>query len=140
MPPVPKPPKKTKIKVTKKKSLKKICDELWFELVKTRAGFKSELSGRNDEYVAGHHIAGKSNYRLRYEPKNGICLLYRSEHTYGVHSHDPLIADSYMNRIIALIGLDTWNWLKSLKNCKEKQDLRLIKIYLENEIAKLKPF
>jgi len=140
MPPVPKPPKKTRIITKKKKSLKKQCDELWFGLIKTRAGFKSEISGRNDEYVAGHHIAGKSNYRLRYEPKNGICLLYRSEHTYGVHSHDPLIADSYMNRIIALIGLDTWNWLKSLKNCKEKQDLRLIKIYLENEIAKLKPF
>ena len=140
MPAVPKPPKKTKIITKKKKSLKKQCDELWFELVKTRAEFKSELSGRNDEYVAGHHIAGKSNYRLRYEPKNGICLLYRSEHTFGVHNSDPSTARRYQDAIIAHIGQDTWDWLLSLKSCEEKQDLRLIKIYLENEIAKLKPF
>ena len=140
MPPVPKPPKKTRIITKKKKSLKKQCDELWFELIKTRAGFKSEISGRNDEYVAGHHIAGKSNYRLRYEPKNGICLLYRSEHTFGVHSHDPTIARHYQDATIRHISWETWQWLLSLKSCKEKQDLRLIKIYLENEIAKLKPY
>jgi len=130
--------KKTQIKITKRKSLKKRCDKLWFALVKLRANRKSELSGRNSEPITGHHIAGKSNYRLRYEPRNGICLLNQTEHIFGVHSNDPSKSRQYQDLIIAKIGQDTWEWLLSLKSCKDKQDLTLIELYLKQEINKLK--
>jgi len=132
---------RTKKKITKRKSIKKRCEDLWFELVKLRANYKSELSNRphEQEYVSGHHIAGKSNYRLRFEPKNGICLSYQTEHKYGVHNTDPSISRKYQDMIIHKIGQETWDWLLSLKNCQQKQDLTLIEIYLKQEINKLKP-
>ena len=131
---------KTKVTIKKRKSLKKECEDLWFELIKLRADYKSELSGRtNDlEPVAGHHIAGKSNYRLRFEPRNGICISYQTEHEYGVHNSDPSISRKYQDLIIKKIGYNTWEWLLSLKSCKEKQDLTLIKLYLKQEIEKIK--
>ena len=120
--------------------LLKICETLWNNIIKERAGYRSELSGAKGKVIGGnvalaaHHIAGKSNYRLRFELKNGICLINGKEHIFGVHNHNPLISKEYQDKIIAYIGKERWEYLKTLKYRQKKADLNLIKIYLEEEL------
>lgn len=126
------------------KKLKKQLDDLWFEIIKLRAGYKSELSGilgknaGGTEIITAHHIAGKSNNRLRYELENGICLINGKEHIFGVHNHNPSIANYYQKAIINYIGEERWNRLQDLQIYKGKTDLKLILISLQQELEKLK--
>lgn len=134
--------KKKLKKLFSKSNLKKECDDLWFYIIKYKAGFKSELSGnytiKKDGTIGGicaHHILAKPNFRLRYEIKNGICLTL-GEHKFGIHN--PNRQAEYLDRIINHIGKDTYEWLKTLKWCKSKGNLVLVKVYLQQELDKLK--
>ena len=77
---------KTAKVTSKKQNLKKICDQIWSECVKTKAGHKSELSGKTEKLQA-HHICGKGSVYLRYEIDNGICLT-AGEHKFIAHRQD----------------------------------------------------
>ena len=60
-------------KTKKRKSLLKICDELWSKLVKIRAGFRCEYCW-TDKGLNSHHVRSRTNYSTRYNLDNGICL------------------------------------------------------------------
>jgi hypothetical protein len=129
-------------KFRKPKSLKKICDDLWIEYIKLKAGHKSEISGKEGRKIGGsailtsHHIVGKPNLRLRYELENGICLENGREHIFGVHNKfDTVVAKKYQDLIIKKIGEEKYNYLLSLRSGSHKIDLKIIKIYLEQNIA-----
>lgn len=51
------------------------CDKLWSQLVRSQ-GF-CEKCGRSDGVLHAHHVYGRTDYRLRFEPRNGCCLCYR---------------------------------------------------------------
>ena len=125
------------------KELIKKLDDLWNLIIKTKAGFRSELSGREGKVIGGstiltaHHICGKPNYRLRYEIDNGICLDNDGEHMFGVHNFNPEIAREHQDKIIAYIGEERYERLKTLKHRQKKADLKLIEIYLEGEMKKV---
>ena len=125
------------------KSLKKECDDLWIELIKKRAGYKSELSGKGKRegiQITSHHIAGKPNTKLRYLVENGICLENHKEHIFGVHNKfNPVVSNDMQNKIIDYIGTKRWEHLKELRADNSKTDLALIKIYLQEELKKCKP-
>ena len=131
------------MKLTKPKSIKKQCEELWFSIIKKRAGYKSELSGipgikaGGTEAITAHHIYGKANNRLRFDLENGICLINGKEHMYGIHNHNPAIAQEYQERINQHMGLRRLEYLKSLTMFKGKTDLKLTLIYLQQELKKL---
>lgn len=133
-----------KIKIPKQKSLKKQCDDLWTAIIKKNANYKSELSGElgkqagGDIILTAHHILGKSNNRLRFDLQNGICINNHTEHIWGVHcKNDPAKANYYYQKIINYIGKERKEYLDSIKVFKGKTDLRLTKIYLEQELKKL---
>ena len=115
------------------KSLKKQCDDLWFEIIKKKAGYKSELSGKEGLQIDGiyiicaHHIGGKANYRLRYEIDNGICLT-NGEHSFGIHNANQ--SEDYRERIKLVKGRDIYKRMLRLKREHNKTDLKLVKIYL----------
>ena len=123
------------------KSLKKQCDELWTEIIKKKAGYKSELSGKGGRQIDGefvicaHHIGGKANYRLRYELDNGICLT-NGEHSFGVHNANQ--AEEYREKIKRIKGDDIYERMLALKREHGKTDLKLIKIFLQNELIIIK--
>jgi len=127
--------------MTDRKKLKKVCDNLWTEVIKARANYQSELSGIKGKKAGGnaiitaHHIAGKPNTRLRFELANGICLVNGSEHIFGAHSKDPAKAREYQDRIIEKIGQKTYDWLLTLRHETTKPDYNLIKLYLEQQFA-----
>ena len=133
-----------KIKIPRQKSTKKELDNLWTLCIKTRAGFRSELSGKPGKQIGGsivltaHHIFGKSNNRLRYDLKNGICLDNHLEHLWGVHNkNNPPLAYSIHEQILKKIGKDTEKYLQSIRQFKGKVDLKPTKIYLQQELKKL---
>lgn len=115
-------------------TLKKQCDKLWSELIKKRAGYKSELSGRA-ERLHSHHIMGKPNYRLRFEVKNGICLT-AGEHFYGVHNQGR--QKDYEDKIRAVKGENIYEELNLLRHSNGKTDLKLVKLFLEQQLRDLK--
>ena len=132
---------KKSLKLPKKESLKKQCDNLWIECVKARANYSSELSGVPGKKIGGsaiitsHHIVGKSNYRLRYELENGICLENGKEHIFGVHhKFNPSVSKEYQDKIIKKITQKKYDWLLTLRGDKSKIDLHLIKIYLTQQL------
>ncbi len=78
-------PKDRSPKVKKPKEIsKKKIDELWSETVKMLAGYKSEIS-QKEEMLNSHHIIGKKTTFARYLLLNGIALTI-GEHKYGIHS------------------------------------------------------
>ena len=128
---------KTKIQ-SKHKLLKAKCDKLWSEVVKIRAGYKSELSN-SDYNLQSHHVLSKPCYSLRYSLENGICLAFQ-EHIFGIHNHNPGIANEYFEKIIKKIeereGKDIFGKLMMLENVKDV-DLNLVYILLKQEKQRL---
>lgn len=61
------------------KSVKASCDREWSILVRSRAGFKCERCGATPQQsqLHAHHVYGRNNHRLRFEPRNGVCLCAR---------------------------------------------------------------
>ena len=123
-------------KPKKSKSLKKQCDALLRELCLLRAQNKSELSGKSDETLQVHHIVGKPNLFLRYLLDNCIVLTAGGEHFYGVHN--PNREEHYRGLIKSVRGPDIYERLELYRQLHTKSDIFLIKLYLEQEIKKLK--
>ena len=122
------------------KTLKKRCDDLWAECIKARAGYVSELSGKEGRQIGGpsilhaHHMFGKSSYRLRYELRNGIALT-AGEHTFGVHHQGR--REAVEERIRLKRGED-WEYCSGLSKHPGKTDLKMVLIFLQNELRKVK--
>lgn len=108
---------------------KKYADYLWSLLVKARADFQSEISGKT-ERLHSHHLRGKSNYALRYSLDNGICIT-AGEHFFGFHRADR--RENYEEKVKILRGKDIF---EKLENLKQKDSESIINIIekLESEL------
>jgi hypothetical protein len=136
-----------KIKVPKPVD-KKELEELWKEVIKARAGYKSELSGAEGRQIGGtitltaHHIVSKPNDALRFlELDNGICLDNGSEHLFGVHNkHDVVRARKYQDLIIEHIGKERYEKLLAMRTqcAKKKTDLVAARLFLQQKLAEYK--
>ena len=130
----------------KDRATKKQLEELWKEIIKERAGYKSELSGVEGKQIGGtailtaHHIVGKQTDALRFlELDNGICLENGREHIFGCHNrYDIVKAKYYQDLIIKKIGKKRYEKLLVMRKqiSKKKTDLMAAKIYLEQELNK----
>jgi len=131
---------KSKIKLPKSKSLKKACDDLWADIIKAKAGYKSELSGKEGKQIGGnsvlnaHHIAGKPNYRLRYEFENGICIT-NGEHFFGIHhaGHE----FKYREWIKQVRGQDIYERMEALGHSAGNTKLAMVEIFLRQELKRI---
>ena len=128
------------MKLPKEPNLKKICDNLWADVVKAKAGYKSEYSGKLGKQIGGeeilnaHHLCGKGSRFLRYCLDNGMSLTM-GEHKYIAHHTGR--QEMFRDRVKQLRGGDIYDRLKLMKNNKSPS-LILIKIYLEQELEKYK--
>lgn len=59
------------------KSVRASCDRLWSQLVRARAGHVCERCDRFSDRLEAHHAYGRANYRLRFEPRNGVSLCFK---------------------------------------------------------------
>jgi len=142
--------KTNKAVVKKKKGLKRkigavslvaICDKLWADCVKAKAGYVSEISNKRGKQIGGeyvlnaHQINGKPNHQLRYDIDNGVCLT-SGEHKFGIHNQGKKA--EYEEKIKQAKGYDCYSSMKSLKWKSGKIDLQVVKLYLEKELARIK--
>lgn len=130
--------KKHIVKVSKKvkeftgKPTAKECDALWTKAVLIRAGHKCEKENcRATKGIQAHHIIFRTNWSLRFDLENGIALCI----PHHITGEDSAHKDA--------IGFSKWiatkrdlNYLESKRNNRAKLDYMVIKLYLENEIAK----
>lgn len=120
-------------KIPKPVPLKTQCDKLWAEIIKARAGYQSEISGKTKGLNA-HHIAGKPNLKLRYDFDNGICIT-GGEHIFGIHHAGR--EQEYREKIKRVRGADIYERLSRFSKGSYKIDLKMMKIYLTAELKKL---
>jgi hypothetical protein len=128
--------KKPKI-LSRTQGLRRECDALWSELVKLRAGYRSEHSGKEGA-LQSHHILGKPNFKYRYCPENGYCLL-RNEHLRqlcGIHNEG--YREKYVTRLKEVRGQDVFERIKALCSGNERVGLPLIKVILKEQIKTIK--
>jgi len=108
----------------------KDCDLLWSKLVKLRAGYVCEHCG-SEKIMQGHHIISSTNWNLRFDEENGICLC-RYCHIFWLKQF-PTDYVKWLN--------EKWpgrvERLELRRNQKPKHDYTLLKIYLDAEIKKL---
>ena len=127
---------------TEKKQLEKRCHELWREIVFARAGYKCEYYGcHNTNQLNPHHYKTKWAYKhLRYDLENGICLCPYHHTLGGTSAHkDPNFKEIILGRYkgIPAIRTEIWATRMDLKaQSGSKPDLRLVEIYLSNELNK----
>lgn len=107
-------------------------DDLWADCIKLRAGYKSELSGREGRQIGGesvlhaHHLSGKSSHELRFSLDSGICLT-SGEHRFVAHVEGR--KEKFNNNVKLIRGDDAFEKLKPLANEKSK-GLKYYKEYL----------
>jgi hypothetical protein len=92
----------------------KFLDKIWAYLVKCRAGFRCEVTGREDATLNAHHLIGRTNYRLRWELENGICIT-AGVHNFGAHGSKTRQVE-FEKRVKQLRGEDVYDRLLMLKN------------------------
>ena len=109
---------------------KKYCDFLWALLVKARAGFQSELSGKT-EALHSHHLRGKAGYILRYNLDNGISLT-SGEHKFMAHNTSRQF--QFESAVKSLRGKDIFDRLEAVKNHSEPRTLAQIEEDLSREL------
>ncbi len=116
----------------KKESIKWL-DYLWSLVIKSRAGFKDEISGEEDVILNAHHIVGKPNIRLRYlELNNGISISI-GRHKFQAHGSQDA-QESFREEVMKLRGKNIYTKLHKLKNTCEKMTSGEIEQYLLKHI------
>jgi hypothetical protein len=73
------------MKKVSKTNLKKKCDALWSQIVRSRGA--CEVCG-NPYNLNAHHIAGRSIYILRFDLRNGACLCAGHHKFFNLSAHE----------------------------------------------------
>jgi len=121
-----------------KRSLDKQLLKIWQEVVKLRANYICEFPMcRKSENLNAHHIITRSNYGLRYDTSNGICLCsgHHTMLTCSAHKN-PFFKD-----VLIEAGVRSKEFFEKLKLSASyyyKPDKKLILIALNQELNKLK--
>ena len=121
-----------------KRSLDKQLLKIQQEVVKLRANYICEFPGcRKSENLNAHHIITRSNYGLRYDTRNGLCLC-SFHHSLGKESahKSPFFKD-----VLIEAGVRSKEFFEKLKlssNFKYKQDKKLVLLGLQDELERLK--
>lgn len=109
---------------TPRQRLIKRLDDLWSEVIKKRACYESEISGKLGKQIGGehvlnsHHICGKSNHALRFDVNNGICIT-KGEHGFGAHG-DKSRQEKFESKVKELRGQDIYERLMEKKHSTKK--------------------
>jgi hypothetical protein len=120
----------------KDKKLFNKCERMWKEIVKLRAGYKSELSGIPVNPAHPHHIKGKSSYALRFDTRGGICIS-SAEH-YKAHATDNYDIQTQMREYLMKREGEDILYKLELQRNRTGTKLEYIAMELEQELERLK--
>ena len=102
--------------------------ELWKKHVKDRDGWTCRRCGKGGSYMQAHHVISSTNWNLRFDPENGVCVCAGC-HLGFFHSNDPfdwpIVEDWYKKNV-------NWEYLKDRRHVKVKNDYdAIIKAFKE---------
>jgi len=108
---------------------------LWAKLVKLRARGFCEKCGKTS-FVQAHHVYGRTNYNVRYDPDNGVALCPGCHKWRRDSAHNSPL--EFIELMITKKGQIWFNRLQK-KATKDifKQDKDVIEEDLKKKIAKL---
>lgn len=112
-----------------RKKLFKMCEGLWSQIVKLKAGNKSEYSGQEGA-LNSHHVLGKSSYALRFDTRGGICLT-AGEHNFKAHADDNYNFVTHLREILR--RREGENIIEILEMQKNRTGVKLEVVVLELE-------
>ena len=114
------------------KKIRKQCDSPWSEIIKIKAGYKCEYCGKGKPEVVlhSHHIFSRIYNTTRWLIENGVCLC-AGHHKYFAH--------------VKTQDFEKWcrtkrdyDMINEIRRLKFKKDYQTMKIYLTQELKKLK--
>ena len=116
------------------KKLIKDCDDLWSEIVKLKAGYVCEKCGKGKPEVVlnSHHIITRERKSTKWLIENGICLCF-FHHFHWAHKHTQEFEEWCRTK-------RDYDILNFRRKQPFKKDYMVIKLYLEQELKKLKEF
>jgi 5-methylcytosine-specific restriction endonuclease McrA len=115
------------VRIPKTKSMQQQCMELWKVVVKKRAKESCEKCGSLNTLQC-HHIIPRTNYSLRFDLENGVCLC-KSCHIYWAHKD----AVAFYHWVKDVRNID---YLESARHRQSKNDYNAIFMYLLSEAEK----
>lgn len=121
-----------KIKLTKAaksftgKVTSKDCDLLWAKAVKAKAGHKCEHTGCNRRDLQSHHVISRTNWALRFDLENGVCLC-TYHHLFWAHK-DAIGFAAFIKTKRDI------PYLESKRGNRSKLDYSAIALYLQSKI------
>lgn len=121
-----------KIKLTKAakaftgKVTRKDCDAIWAKAVKARAGYKCEKENCNNKDLQSHHVVSRTNYALRFDIENGVCLC-TYHHLFWAHKDALAFAEWIATK-------RDIPYLESKRGNRLKHDYQAIALYLQSKI------
>ena len=113
------PKKHLKTRHSAFKNKRRGADRLWADIIKARAGYKSEISGKTENLQA-HHVHKKPNLALRYSLDNGICLT-AGEHLRFAHGPDSYAWRDKFTNNYGKLGNNSAVMLRLLHSTKPKK-------------------
>ena len=120
----------------KDKKLFNRCERLWKEIVKLRAGHKSELSGLPADPAHPHHCLGKSTYALRFDIRGGMCIT-AGEH-FQAHSTDNFRINEKIREVLKNREGKNIIEILEIQKRRTKINLQIVEMQLKEELKKLK--
>ena len=100
-----------------------LCDELWAEAVKLKAGNKCVIEGACDS-LNSHHLIGRSNYKYRWDVDNGVSLsTYRHTMAHDMAAHGSTSATVAFVQWLGRKRPEQWIWFLD-----HKDDHTIIKV------------
>jgi hypothetical protein len=111
------------------------CERMWKDIVKIRAGYKSELSGIPANPAHPHHVKGKSSYALRFDTRGGMCIT-SAEH-YKAHATDNYDIQTQMREYLMKREGKNILYILELQRNRTGTKLEYIALELEKELEKL---
>lgn len=123
--------KKRRKKTERQKAIKRL-DALAKEVVFARDKCRCVKCGKSTT-LAPAHIFSRRNFSVRWDTDNIICLCYR-HHIHWAHK-EPILFTEWVKEHL---GEKKYNQLRLRANTPVRgQDLKLVEIYLQNELKKL---
>ena len=104
----------------KRKSRTKTALDLWKKYVKQRDGYTCRRCGKSrpDVQIQAHHVISSTNWRLRFDPLNGVCVCAGC-HMGFFHGNDPfdwpIVEDWYKKNV-------DWDYLQANRTGKVNND------------------
>ncbi len=121
-----------RIKTVLRAHFMELCDNLWSEAVKLKAGNVCVISGDRDSLNA-HHLIGRKNYKFRWDIDNGVCLgAYRHRLADDMVAHGSTAATQKFAGW--MWGHRTLQWAVMLKNMDDHEQIK-VDVYFLLETA-----